>query len=247
MLLIGAMLLRLLPFCALLALAACEQGSVTVAPPAPEDSRPRSSRSGSPAEIAAFYREARQPAALGHRHGPRPEALALAGEIAAPPTTASTRPLRRRRARRRARRRPIGRSRRPARAPSCSSRAPIRPSSATCASPPAGPGVTWVDAELAPEPPEARALLEAAAAAPDLGRHLAEETAVNPLYAALSRGYARRRAAGRVSDRGGGESDPGQSRPRPAHPGAPGRYVIVDAGSARLWMIDGDRVEGRCG
>jgi murein L,D-transpeptidase YcbB/YkuD len=105
-------------------------------------------------------------------------------------------------------------------------------------------GVTWVDSELAPQPPEPRALLEAAAAAPDLGRHLAAELATNPLYDALSRGYARRRAAaGRLepAEEALIRSNLDRARLIPAHPG---RYVIVDSASARLWMIDGRRVEG---
>jgi murein L,D-transpeptidase YcbB/YkuD len=105
-------------------------------------------------------------------------------------------------------------------------------------------GVTWIDAELAPEPPEARALLEAAAAAPDLGRHVAEAIAMNPLYTALSRGYARRRASGpRLSAAEEQAIHANLDRAR-LIPARRGRYVIVDAGSARLWMIDGDRVEG---
>jgi murein L,D-transpeptidase YcbB/YkuD len=105
-------------------------------------------------------------------------------------------------------------------------------------------GVTWIDAELAPDPPGARALLEAAAAAPDLGRHLAETTATNPLYAALSRGYARRRAAGpRLSAAEEQAIRANLDRAR-LIPALRGRYVIVDAASARLWMIDGDKVEG---
>jgi murein L,D-transpeptidase YcbB/YkuD len=107
-----------------------------------------------------------------------------------------------------------------------------------------GRGVTWVDEGLAPEAPEARALLEAAAAAPDLGRHLDEALAVNPLYAALSRGYARRRSASprpTAAEEAAIRANLDRARLIPARPG---RYVIVDAGSARLWMIDGERVEG---
>jgi hypothetical protein len=111
--------------------------------------------------------------------------------------------------------------------------------------PKAGTGaVTWVDPELAPEPPEARALLDSAAAAPDLGRHLSESLAMNPLYTALSRGYARRRAASpRLSEAEEKAIRANLDRAR-LIPALPGRYVIVDAASARLWMIDGGRVEG---
>ena len=92
--------------------------------------------------------------------------------------------------------------------------------------------------------PRPGALLEAAAAAPDLGRHLDEALAVNPLYAALSRGYARRRAASpRLAPAEEAMIRANLDRAR-LIPALPGRYVIVDAGSARLWMIDGGRVEG---
>jgi murein L,D-transpeptidase YcbB/YkuD len=104
--------------------------------------------------------------------------------------------------------------------------------------------VTYVDEGLAPEPPEARALLEAAAAAPDLRRHVAEATAMNPLYAALARGHARwlkanpNPAPAQVAVI---RANLDRARAIPAHAG---RYVIVDTASARLWMIDGRKVEG---
>jgi murein L,D-transpeptidase YcbB/YkuD len=101
-----------------------------------------------------------------------------------------------------------------------------------------------VDEELAPEPPRPVDLLQAAAAAPDLGRHLAEATAMNPLYTALSRGYARRRAASpRLSSAEEKAIRANLDRAR-LIPALRGRYVIVDSGSARLWMIDDGRVEG---
>jgi murein L,D-transpeptidase YcbB/YkuD len=67
---------------------------------------------------------------------------------------------------------------------------------------------------------------------------------MNPLYTALSRGYARRRSAGPgLSDLEEKAIRANLDRAR-LIPALPGRYVIVDAGSARLWMIDGDKVEG---
>lgn len=109
--------------------------------------------------------------------------------------------------------------------------------------PAAADAVNYIDAGLAPEPPTARALLDGAAAAPSLRAYLAEATRMNPLYDALRRGHGRWRAAG-----GGTEAQAAairrnldRARAIPAHPG---RYVVVDAGSARLWMIDGRRVEG---
>jgi murein L,D-transpeptidase YcbB/YkuD len=87
-------------------------------------------------------------------------------------------------------------------------------------------------------------LLDAAAAAPDLAQHLGTALAVNPLYAALSRGYARRRSASpRLTAAEDATIRANLDRAR-VIPALPGRYVIVDAGSARLWMIDGRKVEG---
>jgi murein L,D-transpeptidase YcbB/YkuD len=110
---------------------------------------------------------------------------------------------------------------------------------------PAAPtGMKYVDAGLAPETPSARDLLEAAAAAPSLSGHVAEATAMNPLYESLRRGYAGWRA--RPGRRDGGEEAlirANLDRAR-AIPALPGRYVVVDTASARLWMIDGRRVEG---
>jgi murein L,D-transpeptidase YcbB/YkuD len=241
------MLLRTLPYCLLLLpLAACEQAPAPVAPPAPK------AASATPlqpvrvsAEIAAFYRMRGSRPLWVTRHGPRPEALRLAGEIAhaadhgldparygaadlaaALDSAGSGDPAAR------------------ARADLLLSRAytafvrdlrvPARGAS----------GVTWVDSDLAPEPPEPRALLEAAAAAPDLGRHLDQAMAMNPLYVALSRGYARRRAASpRLSAAEEKAIRANLDRAR-LIPALPGRYVIVDSGSARLWMIDGGKVEG---
>lgn len=103
--------------------------------------------------------------------------------------------------------------------------------------------VHYVDEELKPQVAGPRALLDAAAAAPSLAEFVASATAVNPLYASLVRGHARWRAAG------GGSAGEARlirlnlDRAR-AIPASSGRYVIVDAGSARLWMIDGAQVEG---
>jgi murein L,D-transpeptidase YcbB/YkuD len=239
------MLLRLLPFCALLQLAACEPSPGPVAPPVPKTAATPLQPVRVSAEIAAFYRERGARPLWVDRHGPRPEALRLAGEIAraadhgldparygAAELAAALEAAR------------SGDAAARARADLLLSRA--YPAFVRDLRVPArgGKAVTWIDADLAPEPPEARALLEAAAAAPDLGRHLAEATAMNPLYAALSRGYARRRAAApRLSAAEAKAIRANLDRAR-LIPALSGRYVIVDAGSARLWMIDGDRVEG---
>ncbi len=228
-----------------LALAACGSEPAPAPPAAPG----KAAVAGPPvrvsAEIAAFYRERGNRPLWVTRFGPRPEALRLAGEIAraadhgldpdryaaadlaaALETAAS------------------GGAAARARAELLLSRA--YPAFVRDLRVPAGgaKGMTWVDEELAPKAPEARALLEAAASAPDLGRHLDEALAVNPLYAALSRGYARRRAAS--PGLAPGEEALVRANLDRARliPALPGRYVIVDTASARLWMIDGSRVEG---
>ena len=240
------MLLRLFPYCALLLpLAACEQVTAPVAPPAPKSASGPLKPVRVSAEIATFYRERGARPIWVDRRGPRPEALRLAAEIGraadhgldparygASDLAAALEAAR------------SGDAVTLARADLLLSRAyaafvrdlrvPERGKSA----------VTWIDSELAPEPPEARALLEAAAAAPDLDRHVAEAIAMNPLYAALSRGYARRRASGpslSAAEEKAIRANLDRARLIPA---LKGRYVIVDSGSARLWMIDGRRVEG---
>jgi murein L,D-transpeptidase YcbB/YkuD len=240
------MLPRTLFFCAfLLPLAACEQAAEPVAPAATRVAATPLQPVRVSADIAAFYRQRGGRPLWVDRRGPRPEALRLAGAIARSadhgldPARYGARDL--------AAALEAARSGDPAalaRADLLLSRAysafvrdlrvPARGKS----------GVTWVDAELAPEPPEVRALLEAAAAAPDLGRHLAEATAMNPLYTALSRGYARRRAAAPRLSAAEEEAIRANLDRARLIPALPGRYVIVDAGSARLWMIDRGRVEG---
>lgn len=240
------MLLRLLPFCALLIpLAGCEQTPQPVAPPAPKLTATPLRPVRVSADIAAFYRERGSRPIWVTRLGPRPEALELAGAIARAGDHGLD-PARYGAA-------DIAAALDSARSgdPAARARADLLLSRAypefvrDLRLPARGArGVTWVDAELAPEPPGARALLEAAAAAPDLGRHLAEATATNPLYAALSRGYARRRAVGprpSAAEEKAIRANLDRARLIPA---LRGRYVIVDAASARLWMIDGDRVEG---
>jgi murein L,D-transpeptidase YcbB/YkuD len=242
------MLVRPLPAALILALTACGDGAPPAPPAAPAAPRVAAAPARPvrvSAEIAAFYRERGSRPLWVTRRGPRPEALRVAGAI----SRAADHGLDPRRygAAELAAALAAARSGDPAagaRAELLLSRA--YPAFVRDLRVPAdgGRGITWVDSELAPRPPAARALLEAAAAAPDLGRQLAEETAVNPLYAALSRGYARRRAAGpRLTPAEEAAIRANLDRAR-LIPALPGRYVIVDAGSARLWMIDGNRVDG---
>jgi murein L,D-transpeptidase YcbB/YkuD len=243
------MLLRLLPYCALLLpLAACEKAAAPVAPAA--GAVPRTAAAPLKpvrvsAEIADFYRERGARPIWVDRNGPRAEALRLAAEIARAADHGLD-PARYGAAE-------LAAAMEAAKSgdPAARARADLLLSRAY----PAfvrdlrlpvggGRGVTWIDAELEPRAPRSRALLEAAAAAPDLGRHLAEATAMNPLYTALSRGYARRRAAGPRLSAAEDEAIRANLDRARLIPARAGRYVIVDAGSARLWMIDGGRVEG---
>lgn len=228
-----------------LALAACGSEPAPTPPAAPGKAAVAGPPVRVPAEIAAFYRERSNRPLWVTRSGPRPEALRLAREIAraadhgldpqrygAAELAAALEAA------------ASGGAAARARAELLLSRA--YPAFVRDLRVPAGggKGMTWVDEELAPKAPEARALLEAAASAPDLGRHLDEALAVNPLYAALSRGYAHRRAASprlRPAEEAVIRANLDRARLIPA---LPGRYVIVDSASARLWMIDGGKVDG---
>jgi murein L,D-transpeptidase YcbB/YkuD len=231
---------------AALALAGCSSEPAPAPPPArTAKAAPAGPPVRVPAEIADFYRERGNRPLWIDRRGPRPEARRLAAEIAraadhgldpksygAADLAAALEAAE------------SGGAAARARAELLLSRA--YPAFVRDLRVPAGggKGVTWVDEELEPKAPEARALLNAAAAAPDPGRHVEETLAVNPLYAALSRGYARRRTASpRLAPAEEKLIRANLDRAR-LIPALPGRYVIVDSGSARLWMIDGDEVEG---
>lgn len=236
--------LRSLPFCALLLpLAACGQVAAPVAPPATAAGPLQPVRVS--AEIASFYRERGSRPLWMDRRGPRPEALRLASEIARAadhgldPDRYGASELAT----------ALGSAR--SGDPAARARADLLLSRAYAAFvrdlrvPARGKaGVTWVDEELAPEAPEARRLLEDAAGAPDLRRHLDEALAMNPLYTALSRGYARRRATGSQFPAAEEQAIRASLDRARLIPASTGRYVVVDVASARLWMIDGDRVDG---
>jgi murein L,D-transpeptidase YcbB/YkuD len=106
--------------------------------------------------------------------------------------------------------------------------------------PAAAAGMKYIDQGLAPDPPSPRALLDAAAA----GRPVAEAARMNPLYEALRRGHARWRAAHPEPAAAEAALIRANLDRARAVPGLPGRYLIVDAASARLWMVDGGRVDG---
>jgi murein L,D-transpeptidase YcbB/YkuD len=105
-------------------------------------------------------------------------------------------------------------------------------------------GVEWVDSGLGPEaPPDAGELLRSAAAEPDLPSALRDALRMNPLYRAVSQSFAHwRKMHPNAPPADSARVRANLDRLR-AIPAQRGRYIIVDAGSARLWMIDGDRVE----
>ena len=169
--------------------------------------------------------------------------------------------------------------------------------------PPGETGMRYIDEGIAPAAPSAREALEAAAAAPSLGRHLEQVEAINPVHSGLRRGLALyRRSWGRLPQlrlpahpapellrrRLGLPGEAGApalaARLRgfqrahglpltaradavtvaalnrgPAHyerlilanieraraiPARQGRYLLVDAASARLWMVEDGRIAG---
>lgn len=99
-------------------------------------------------------------------------------------------------------------------------------------------GMQYVEPDLRPQPPEARALLEMAGAAPSLERFVGDMGWMDPSYAPLRRALASGRYA-----------DPRQrallrlnlDRAR-ALPGGPRRYVLVNAAAQRLEMYAGGRL-----
>ena len=103
--------------------------------------------------------------------------------------------------------------------------------------PAAEDGIVWVDEELKPAAPDPRALLDGAAGASSLGAYLAAATAMNPLYESLRRGHARWRALGGGTPQEERQIRANLERARSIPADAP-RYLIVDAGSARMWMVE---------
>ena len=99
-------------------------------------------------------------------------------------------------------------------------------------------GMTYADPGVTPRSESAPEILKLASAAQSLDAHVRSIAAVNPLYSAIrDAAFARSQAAG-------GPSDPRvlttleQTRGFPAK----GRYVVVDAASARLLMIEDGQI-----
>ena len=99
------------------------------------------------------------------------------------------------------------------------------------------PGLVYADKWVAPKPVSRSELLKLAAAAPSLEQHVRSATAGNPFYSSL------RDAAWRAVQDSGGTVDrrvlASLERARALPPR--GRYIAVDAASARLWMMEDGR------
>jgi murein L,D-transpeptidase YcbB/YkuD len=97
-------------------------------------------------------------------------------------------------------------------------------------------GMRYIDAGIAPLAPDIPKLLK--------GENPAQELRLNPMYEALRRGVIAWRSANpkpAARDEALVEENLRRARSIPARDG---RYLIVDVASARLWMIDGRKVEG---
>jgi murein L,D-transpeptidase YcbB/YkuD len=112
--------------------------------------------------------------------------------------------------------------------------------------PPVRSAIRYVDAGLAAEARPLRAWLDDAAAAPSLEAHLDEVRRVNPALDGLRRALAARRA-GLPREAQADEEErlilANIERARDI-PARRGRYLLVDAASARLWMIENNRIAG---
>ena len=106
---------------------------------------------------------------------------------------------------------------------------------------PAANEMRYVDAGLAPEPERADDLLRALADAPSFARHFEAMERINPVFAGLTRALANFR--GDAAQRRLIEANLERARAIPARPN--GRYILVDAASAQLWMIDDGRIVDR--
>jgi murein L,D-transpeptidase YcbB/YkuD len=95
-------------------------------------------------------------------------------------------------------------------------------------------GMTFAEQWIAPRTASPREILLVAAAAPSLANHVRSVSAVNPFYSEL------RDAAYAQLQSSGAPADPRllssleRTRVFPSR----GRYIVVDAASARLWMVE---------
>ena len=98
-------------------------------------------------------------------------------------------------------------------------------------------GVEYGDKAIAPKIPAAETILLQADAAPSLQQHLRSVAAVNPIYAQLRDAAWTQMQAGTAIDPRL-QSNLERARILPAS----GRFLIVDAATARLWMFEDGRI-----
>ena len=97
--------------------------------------------------------------------------------------------------------------------------------------------MTYADPWVAPRRETPGQILQAAASAHSLASHVRSISTVNPIYAQLrSAAYADFQASGRIDPRVAMNLE--RARNMPVHK----RYVVVDAASARLFMIDNNQI-----
>ncbi len=99
-------------------------------------------------------------------------------------------------------------------------------------------GVIYVDPELRPTPPSARALLTQAAQAPSLSEYVGQMGWMNPIYGRLRQAIASRIYRSEAERR---LLTANLERARALPPGN-GRYVIVNPPAARLYMYENGQV-----
>jgi murein L,D-transpeptidase YcbB/YkuD len=99
-------------------------------------------------------------------------------------------------------------------------------------------GIIYVDPELKPTPPSARALLTQAAQAPSLSEYVGQMGWMNPIYARLRQAIASRIYRSEAERR---LLIANLERAR-ALPSGNGRYVIVNPPAARLYMYENGQV-----
>ena len=101
---------------------------------------------------------------------------------------------------------------------------------------PADTGVLYVDAELKPKPPGARAILEAAAKAPSLESYVAEMRWMHPMYWQLRQALSSPDYSEQQKERIRVNMDRARELP-----GGDKRYILVNAAAQRLFMYEDGR------
>ena len=98
-------------------------------------------------------------------------------------------------------------------------------------------GMTYAEQWIAPRNQSAGEILQLAAAAPSLEAHVRTTASVNPIYAELrDAAYSQLQSTGMSDPRVTASLERLRILP------AKGRYVVVDAAGARLWMVDGGQI-----